>query len=209
MYHFLSRNNHFRLLPRHPRSNSTGLLDEAGSRTDVVADTLQTATGSINPDGLDVGNIAPSAPSSEDPMNPSLLGTERPESEFGVTPSFHLVVDKMMADWERATGGVVDQLPIIDESAVTLDQAMVWPSPDSAAHAGGATGAGDENQVYGGGQIIGLNGDVILSACPMSEYSRGVCLARSHPKTIAEDAHFDRCGYAGINRVLRRVSISS
>ena len=75
-----------------------------------------------------------------------------------------------MMDWERATtGGVGDQLPTIEESATTLDQAIVWPSSDSSTHVGEATGAMDEVQVYGGGQIIGLNGDVIVSAGPLGE----------------------------------------
>ena len=200
--------------PRHSRSNATGLLDEAGSDTDVVVDALNTTTESNTPHDPDVASIASSAPSSEDPVHSSLLGIEPPESEsrsldfdytkvpsahgssmrlsidgpssadsvrsterrralcsqtersaapFATQSAFHLAVDKMMMDWERATtGGVGDQLPTIEESATTLDQAIVWPSSDSSTHM-------DEVEVYGGGQIIGVNGDVIVSAGPLGE----------------------------------------
>lgn len=96
--------------------------------------------------------------------------TERSVAPFDKQPSFILAVDEMMANWERDIAGVGDQLPATKEAATTLEQAMVWPSSDSATPAGGTTGAGDEDQVYGGGQIIGLNGDVILSAGPLGEH---------------------------------------
>ena len=67
--------------PRHSRSNATGLLDEAGSDTDVVVDALNTTTESNTPHDPDVASIASSAPSSEDPVHSSLLGIEPPESE--------------------------------------------------------------------------------------------------------------------------------
>ena len=66
------------------------------------------------------------------------------------------------------TQRVGDQLSTIEEATITLDQAIVWPS-DSSAHVSEAPGATNEAQVYGGGQIIGVNGDVILSADPLGE----------------------------------------
>lgn len=57
----------------------------------------------------------------------------------------------------------------IEETTVTLNQAVVWPSSDSSKHIVGATATTDEAQLYGGGQIIGLGGDVILSAGPLGE----------------------------------------
>lgn len=90
-------------------------------------------------------------------------------------PTLHLTANKLMPSmmncWERAaTGGEVGgQLPTIKEAGITLDQAIVWPPSTSSAHVGEATGAADEVQVYGGGQIIGLNGDVILSADSLGE----------------------------------------
>ncbi|CAM9254049.1 unnamed protein product [Laminaria digitata] len=56
----------------------------------------------------------------------------------------------------------------IEEATVTLDQAVVWPSSDKSKHIVGATTTTDEAQLYGGGQIIGLGGDVILSAGPLA-----------------------------------------
>ena len=67
---------------------------------------------------------------------------------------------------ERATGGVGGQQPITGDAAISLDQAIVWPSSTST-HTNVATGMADESQVYGGGQLIGLNGDVILGASPL------------------------------------------
>ena len=81
------------------------------------------------------------------------------------------VAKKMPSMVERGrppTQRVGDQLSTIEEATITLDQAIVWPS-DSSAHVSEAPGATNEAQVYGGGQIIGVNGDVILSADPLGE----------------------------------------
>lgn len=67
---------------------------------------------------------------------------------------------------ETVNGGVGDELPTIEEEATTLDQAIVWPSSDSSAHVREAKEITSEVEIYGGGQIIGLNGGVILSATP-------------------------------------------
>lgn len=81
-----------------------------------------------------------------------------------------------MVGWEKyVVGGVGCELPTIEEGATTLDQAIVWPS---SAQVPKATGVADEVEVYGGGQIIGINGDVILSADSLGEKSRYTVLTR-------------------------------
>lgn len=93
--------------------------------------------------------------------------------------TFHLTADTTMppmVGWEQyVVGGVGCELPTIEEGATTLDQAIVWPS---SAQVPKATGVADEVEVYGGGQIIGINGDVILSADSLGEKSRYTVLTR-------------------------------
>ena len=75
-----------------------------------------------------------------------------------------------MVGWgETVIGGVGGELPTIEKAATTLDQAIVWPSSDSPAHSREATEITNEVEIYGGGQIIGLNGGIILSATPPGE----------------------------------------
>lgn len=125
--------------------------------------------------------------------------TERSAAPFGQQPSFLLAVDKMMADWERGIAEVGGQLPTTEGAATTFEQALVWPSSDSATPAGGTTGAGDEDQVYGGGQIIGLNGDVILSAGPLGEHG---CR-----KLAPAPSSYTCCSAAFVNALWKRTII--
>lgn len=57
---------------------------------------------------------------------------------------------------------VGDPSPTLQQAMVTLDDAVVWPVA-SAVKAEEATGLGAEELLYGGGQIIGLDGEVISS----------------------------------------------
>lgn len=102
--------------------------------------------------------------------------TKRPTTwSLAKQPSLHPAVDmpkpSMMDCWERvSTGvGVGGQLPTIKKGAITLDQAIVWPSPSNSTHIGEASGATDVGNAYGEGQIIGHSGDIILSSDPPGE----------------------------------------
>lgn len=52
--------------------------------------------------------------------------------------------------------------PTLQQAMVRLDDAIVWPVA-SALKAEKATALGAEELLYGGGQIIGLDGEVISS----------------------------------------------
>ena len=96
---------------------------------------------------------------------------EQPAPTFAKQPALHLAVGNtvpLSMAWERAAREIGDQLPATEEGAITLDQAIVWPS-GSLTHTDLTTGTADEAQAYGGGAITGCNGDVVLGAGSIGE----------------------------------------
>eukprot|EP00904_Undaria_pinnatifida_P000165 jgi/Undpi1/10149/HiC_scaffold_28.g12603.m1 len=104
----------------------------------------------------------------------------------------------LMMAWNKDNGGIGEQLPATKVATITLDQAIVWPS-GSPTQIGLAAGTADGAETYGGGQITGCNGDVVLGAGCLSGTASNVTEEDSRhgqPEPPANNAD-QHMGYVG------------